>query len=250
MQSSDRSSPIRAGIAWTAVVSVIVTFLADSGAARAQVKSGGVTTILESMRRAADRPDSSGRPAEILIEGKADHNESTSDYTLRFSTGPREMFLQKVAGPLPGEIGFNGKECWSTDATGMPLRLELHDLDRNRLVLALQTGRWLVEHADAKTVALAKAKGARDEVVLEIKQGRLKAELHVSRETWLPKSLECSGVSAAEICTFADYRDFAGLKLPGTVTVDTGGPTEIYRVGTIRPAPGARERLRCRGPPR
>ena len=219
-------------------MSVIASFLAGSGAARAQVKSGGVATILESMRRAADRSDSKGRPAEILIEGKVDRSGSTSDYTLRFTTGSREMFLQKVAGPLPGGTGFNGKECWSTDLSGMPLRLELRDLDYNRLLLALQTGQWLA-HADATTVTLAKAKPARDEVVLAIKQGRLKAELRVSRDTWLPKSLKRSGTSGESMWTFADYRDFAGLKLPGTVTTDTSGETEIYRVGSIRPAPQA-----------
>ena len=217
---------------------MLATFLAGSGAVRAQVKSGGVTAILESMRRAADQPNSTGRPAEILIEGKTDRSGLTSDYTLRFTTGSREMFLQKIAGPLPGEIGFNGKECWSTDLSGMPLRLELRDLDRNRLWLALQTGQWLA-HADGKTVAVAKTKGARDEVVLEIKQGRLKAELRVARDTWLPKSLRQSGNSGENMWTFADYRDFAGLKLPGTVTVDTPGETEIYRVGSIQSAPQA-----------
>jgi hypothetical protein len=238
MQTRDRSSTIRASIAWAAGVSVIATFLAGSGAARAQVKSSDVTTILESMRRAADQPDSKGRPAEILIEGKADRSGLTSDYTLRFTTGSREMFLQIIAGPLPGEIGFNGKECWSTDLSGMPLRSELRDLDRNRLLLALETGQWLA-HADAKTVTLAKAKPARDEVVLEIKQGRLKGELRVSRATWLPKSLKRSGSSDDNMWTFTDYRGFAGLKLPGTVTINTPGETEIYRVGSIQPAPQA-----------
>ena len=148
------------------------------------------------------------------------------------------MFLQTLAGRLPGKVGFNGKECWSVDLSGMPERLVLHDLDRNRLWLGMQTGQWLAR-ADNGTVALAAAKGRRDEVVLEIKQGRLKAKLHVTRGTWLPKSLECSGVSGPETWTFGNYRSFGGLKVPGTVTLEQAAQTETYRVASIRPAPAA-----------
>ena len=148
------------------------------------------------------------------------------------------MFLQTLGGPLPGKVGFNGKEGWSVDPSGMPERLVLYDLDRNRLLLGMQTGQWLAR-ADSATVALAAPKGRRDEVVLDIKQGRLKAKVRVSRETWLPKSLDCSGVSGPETWTFADYREFGGLKVPGTVTIEQAGQTEIYRVRSIGHAPDA-----------
>ena len=81
----------------------------------------------------------------------------------------------------------------------------LHDLDRNRLWLGMQTGQWL-SHADPATVAAPPRRGGRrDEVVLDLKQGRFKANrLHVSRETWLPKSLDSSGVEGPETWSFAD----------------------------------------------
>ncbi len=120
----------------------------------------------------------------------------------------------------------------------MPARLELYDFDRSRLLLGMQTGQWLAR-ADKATVALVKTKGPRDDVVLNIKQGRLKAKLQVSRETWLQKSLNCSGVSGAETWTFADYRGFGGLKLPGTLTSTQAGQTETYRVVSIGPATAA-----------
>ncbi len=120
----------------------------------------------------------------------------------------------------------------------MPERLVLYDFDRYRLLLGMQTGQWLA-HADSATVALAGPKGRRDEVVLEIKQGRLKAKVRVPRATWLPMSLDCSGVSGPENWTFADYREFGGLKVPGTVTLKQAGQTEVYRVKSIGNAPQA-----------
>jgi Aspartyl protease len=39
--------------------------------------------------------------------------------------------------------------------------------------------------------------------------------------------------------TFADYRSFGGLKVPGTVTLKQAGQTEIYPIESIRPAPAA-----------
>jgi Aspartyl protease len=199
----------------------------------AQVKVDDVATVLASMRQAAGRPVLSGRPAELLVEGKVDRAGLTSDFSLRFA--PAGMFLETIAGRLPGQLGFNGKVCWSTDLSGMPERLELHDLDRNRLWFGMRTGQWL----STANVDLSKAKVPRDEVILDIKQGRFKAKVHVSRDTWLPKSLDSAGVEGPETWTFADHRRFAGLNLPGKVTRKQAGQTETYRVVSIRPAPEA-----------
>ena len=97
------------------------------------------------------------------------------------------MFVQSVGGPLPSKVGFNGKECWSSDLTDMPMRLQLHDLDRNRLLVELQTGQWLAR-ADDGALASSRVRPSRDEMAIDVKQGRFKAELRVSRDTWLPKA--------------------------------------------------------------
>jgi hypothetical protein len=244
MQSLDRCLAFRGAAVSAAGVFVIVMCFAFPGTARAQVtvkekakvKAEGAAAILEKMRRAAGTAEPSSRPAELLIEGKVQHSGLTSDYSLRFAS--KGTFLQSVLGPLPGKVGFNGKDCWSTDNGGMPLRLVLHDLDHNQLLIGLQTGQWLAG-ADGASVAIARKKAGRDEAVLDVKQGRLKAELRVSSETWLPKSLSCSGVCGPETWTFDDYREFGGLKVPGMVTVALAGETETYRVGSIGPAPAA-----------
>ena len=147
------------------------------------------------------------------------------------------MFLETLADPLPGRLGFNGKVCWSTDLSGMPEQLELHDLDRSRLWIGMRTGQWLSISDSATTVAVAKTKGPRDDVVLDVTQGRFKAKVRVSQDTWLLKSLESSGVEGPKKWTFADHRPWGGLNVPGTVTRKQADQTEVYHVSSIGPAP-------------
>ena len=90
-----------------------------------------------------------------------------------------------------------------------------------------------------RRVAVTKAKGRRDEVVLEIKQGRLKAKLHVSRETWLPKSLESSGVSGPDTWTFADYREIRRPEGARDGDDRPGGPDGDVSRRVDSPAPAA-----------
>ena len=201
------------------------------------VKADNQAAVLASMRQAVGRPVLAGRPAELIIKGKVDRAGLTSDFSVRFA--PEGMFLETLAAPLPGQLGFNGKICWSTDFSGMPEQLELHDLDRNRLWIGTRTGQWLSISDSATTIALVTAKGPRDEVVLDVKQGRFKAKVHISRDTWLLKSLESSGVEGPETWTFADYRRWGGLNVPGTVTRKQAGQTEIYHTISIGPAPAA-----------
>ena len=153
-QNSFRLHPV---VVWMVGMSITSTCLSARSAAAAQVKPDSVAATLDRIHKATDQPDSSRPRAELLIEGKAQRSGSTSRYTLRFA--PEGRFLQTIDGPLAGTIGFNGKDCWSTDLSGMPEHLVLHDLDRNRLLLGIQTGQWL-SGDDATSIALAKTKGA------------------------------------------------------------------------------------------
>jgi hypothetical protein len=226
--------PVFAGVATTFLGSASFVFAA---ADPAPVKADNPAAVLASMRQAVGRPLLSGRTSELIIKGTVDRAGLTSDFSVRFA--PEGMFLETLAGPLPGQLGFNGKVCWSTDFSGMPEQLELHDLDRNRLWIGMRTGQWLSISDSGTTVALSKAKRPHDEVVLDVKQGRFKAKVHVSPDTWLLKSLESSGVEGPELWTFADHRRWGGLNVPGTVTRKQAGQTETYHVISISPAPVA-----------
>jgi hypothetical protein len=203
----------------------------------APAKSDDLAAVLASMRQAVGRPELSGRPAELIIKGKVERAGLTSDFSVRF--GPDGTFLDTITGQLPGQLGYNGKACWSTDFSGMPEQLELHDLDRSLLWIGMRTGQWLSNSASAPTFALTRAKGPRINVVVDVKQGRFKAKVHVPRDSWLPSTLESSGAFGPEIWTFTDYRRWSGLNVPGTVIRKQAGETEIYHAISVVPAPSA-----------
>ena len=151
MATRDGLLSFRRSLVWLAGVWLGWTCSAVAQTPATRVKADNVATILERMREAAGQPAPPGRTTEFLIEGQADRAGSTSPYSVRFT--PTGKFLQTLAGPLSGTVGFNGKDCWSVDLTGMPDRVVLHDLDRNRLSLGMQTAQWL-SRGDPPTVAL------------------------------------------------------------------------------------------------
>ena len=95
--TSSHSRPV---LSCLAVLSLGWACFGFDRACPAQVKADDVATVLASMRQAAGRPVLSGRPVELLIEGKVDREGLTSDFSLRFA--PAGMFLETLAGPLAG----------------------------------------------------------------------------------------------------------------------------------------------------
>src|SRR5262249_3595157 len=157
--------------------------------------------------------------------------EAPGEYTLRFT--PAGKFRQVIDGPLGDTHGFDGTTCWQVNRGGVPRTLELFDRDVRQLWVGMQTGQWLAGVA-ADAVALVLAEGDEERVVLDVKQGRLKARLFVSRTTWLPDRLRLTGVGGDQTWTFVRYRDDLGWKVPGKIFVRLGaGVTNRYEVRSV-----------------
>jgi hypothetical protein len=196
-----------------------------------------VATVLARMRAAAGSKALAGRAEDVLVRGKSSEYESAGDYSLRFS--PAGRFVQKSDGPLGATHGFDGTTCWTVNAAGVSRTVELFDREMRQLWVGLQTGLWLA-HADADSVSLAPDGGDRHTVVLNIRQGRLKAALQVNRTTWLPEVLKRTGVTGEQTWTFAAYRDDLGWKLPGKIAVQVGaGVINTYEARSVSRAPAA-----------
>jgi hypothetical protein len=74
--------------------------------------------------------------------------------------------------------------------------------------------------------------------VLDVRQGRLQAKLHIDRMNWLPDRLEQKGIRGTETWTFADYRDSPAGKVPGKITRTlSGGETDTYEVRSVGRVP-------------
>jgi hypothetical protein len=197
-----------------------------------------VVTVLTRMRQAAGSKVLEGAAGDVLIRGKCAEYESAGEYSLRFTAAGK--FLQRGNGPLGDTHGFNGTTSWMVDRSGVFRTVELLDREKWHLWVGLQTGLWLA-HVAPDHVALAPHAADEPHVVLDIRQGRLKARLHVNRTTWLPEVLRRTGITGEETWTFADYRDDLGWKLPGRITLKLpAGITNTYEVRSVSRAPAAK----------
>jgi hypothetical protein len=117
--------------------------------------------------------------------------------------------------------------------TGMPRPLELFEHDYHQFWIGLQTGRWLAQVRPSE-VSIAAGSGDDRTVVLDVRQGKLKAIMRVDRGTWLATEIRHSGVSGLEIWTFSDYRQDLGWKIPGRIRVTRqGSRDETYLVRSM-----------------
>ncbi len=104
------SPPFRLGLLCFAGASLGWIGLALGDMPPAQTKTDDVTAVLEQMRQAAGGTAGvSGRPAELLIEGKVERSGSTSDYSVRFKLDG--MFLQTLTGPCPVSSGSTARSA-------------------------------------------------------------------------------------------------------------------------------------------
>jgi hypothetical protein len=198
---------------------------------RSQARAEDVGTVLARMREAAGSKVLQGLTDEFVIRGRCDHYETVGEYTLRFTAAGK--FRQVIDGPLGDTHGFDGTTCWQVNTSGVPRTVELAERDKRQLWVGMQSGQWLAGVA-RDAVALAPGEGDDEHVVLDVKQGRLKARLFVSRTTWLPDRLRQTGVGGEQIWTFTRYRDDLGWKLPGKIAVQIGaGITDTYEVRSV-----------------
>jgi hypothetical protein len=202
---------------------------------RAQARAEDVAAILARMRKAAGISAFARIKDDVLIAGKATRYESFGPFTLRFA--PSGKFLQNLGGPLGETFGYDGATYWTVGLSGVFRTLELFDRDSEQLWFALSTGYWLANPA-GDGIALAKEGSDPNQVILEIRQGRMKARLYVSRATWLPVMLKRPDTSGGETWSYSNYRDDLGWKLPGKISVDLGGGGhELYEVNSVVAAP-------------
>jgi hypothetical protein len=208
--------------------------LAHAGPLAPQARADDLATVLARMREALGGQGPEDRTGEVLIRGKSRRRESAGDYRLRSTADGK--FVHRIDGPLSETHGFNGRTCWSVDPTGMPRTLELYERDLWQLLAGLQTGHW-ASRLDPASAALAPGDSTADAVVLDVRQGRFKAKLHVDRSTWLPTMLRRSGIRGEETWTFAEYRGAFGRRLPGKITHTRGGGMEdTYEVRSVEAA--------------
>jgi hypothetical protein len=168
------------------------------------------------------------------ISGHAKAYDLDTTFTIRFAADGR--VVEKIDGTLGETSGYNGKVAWQVDSTGMPLRLELGDLDAFRTAYGVITGRWLAPDSPFR-VSLQSLKSNENEIVLDLTFDKSKkpASLTLDRTTWLPKSLRYQTVSNVQKWDYSDYREEAGVRFPHRLVHTESILPTIYQIETMQP---------------
>lgn len=172
----------------------------------------------------------------IVLEGAATQNGREGPYRLQFTPGGRE-FARRIEGGIVEAVSFNGKVGWGLDWSGRPWRLELGDLEVAQMAVWVQSGQWL---GTGIPLDIRLAPSAADQgpvaLELEIRGGRLRAELLVDRTTWRPSLLRHRPQGSVESWEFRDYKPALGGIVPHTVVHHLGEHVDTYMVQSVREA--------------
>ncbi len=208
------------------------------------------TTLLDVLDKARHAVGSArpGLPGtHIILAGPSERHGLSGRCTL--TIGPSGEFLDRFDGPLSTAAGFDGETGWGLDMTGMPMRLDLDDLETPRFVYGVLSGQWLAEDGSFQVeLDPREPEGHHVGLRLRIRGGVADAALLLDRATWLASRLERPLVGWMRSWEFSDYRRESGLILPRTLTHTQGGLADVDHFESLTLLPHA-EASPCRPVP-
>ncbi len=199
--------------------------------------SMSLSEILERARAAVGWAKLRALEQHVVLSGPSDRYGVAGRVTLTFST--HGEFVDRFEGGIGTTAAFDGRVGWGLDMSGMPMPLDLDDLETPRTVYGVLSGRWLDEdgsfhveldpsRADDRCVGLR----------IRIKDGVMDALLLLDRATWLPARLERRFVGWERSWEFVDHRTEGGFTLPRKLICSQEGLAEIDRFETLALLPG------------
>ncbi len=192
-------------------------------------------TVQERMKEAA-RTMTTG---DLLLTGTATQNGNSGAWSLRISADGR--FVRTIDGPLGDANGFDGKGGWMVDQTGMPMQIEMLDLETAQLEAWLLTGAWLDRPGLIEVLSESGPDAAGDvTLTVRTRTGPVPRVLIVDGTTWLPKRLVSSGMAGEETWTYEDWMDINGRRYPRRHERHAGGAVQSsVEVADVQKAPGS-----------
>lgn len=173
----------------------------------------------------------------IQVEGTMEGNDLKGTFLWRFH--PDGRYLRVYTSKLPSAVGFDGKTRWEQTLTNPALPTDLRDGVSSRLYHALLAYGWLAPDG-GYTVALDPAEHRPYRPCLLVRHPDMReaaARVYVDPMTQLPTRFSIGGVGIGGEVDLADYRDGAGVKMPGTVGNDRHVVPTVLTITTITPAP-------------
>jgi Aspartyl protease len=211
-----------------ALVGCLLVPCASVIAAPTNSPASDLEAVLAKIRDAAGYRAPGEHSGELLVEGMAEYQGQRGPYTLLFT--PQGNFLQTVHLRRNQIVGFDGTTGWAVDWSGTPHLLEFSELESEKTIFFVRTGRWLAEDGPFRIELPAQpADGTTLRLRLQLKQGLESWDLDVDRSTWLPVRLTGRRVGADDVWEFHDYRPVPAQAPAPSANSAATGPKLAYR---------------------
>lgn len=177
--------------------------------------------------RAAVQISAKAQWQEASLTGKATHAGVPCSYTMRFR--PNGQFVQLMHGALQGGFGFDGKQNWYVDASGMPRVSWYGDAAARQAIASLVSNRWLREGELERSAILNQSS---DEATLLFKTwgNELEETVVVDTQSWLPRSAAFETHTGPIKIKLGNWGAVGSEKVPFHAEVDDSGVIESFDV--------------------
>ncbi len=141
------------------------------------------------------------------------------DQTFKSMCIPDGRYMWEFQSALATAAGFDGKDGWKVDWTGMPCADSLEGIRVEQLFTAAYTGYWL----DHRSLVTVKSLSATDKVLrFELRIGETHGVIVVDALTLLPQSYSWQGGSSDNELKLSKYSTVEGARFPMLVegTID------------------------------
>lgn len=187
------------------------------------------TAPLDAIRAATRVPPLSAAP--LWLRGRLLDGDLTMPWALCVDASGR--FVERTSGLLGESFGFDGRQGWVVDASGMPRTAGPGETESTRLTAWVLGGYWLAE-----TCPLRAVPAGRDSLgeILELAcpGDRRRSRLTVDATTHLPVLLDRGGNDGWETVRFEEYRDDGRGVRPGRLVRTQAALRTTILVDSVR----------------
>lgn len=197
--------------------------------------------VLENTRKAVSYAQFLKVDRGVIATGKAVFYGMPSTYSLHFTKSGE--FVETTVAKAPfGDFrqsnGFDGKDQWESDWTGMTTNLDLEDKEGQATTNAFLTYGWLAKNSPLKLAVNTKESDASKITLdLSVPTGFYVAKISIDRKTWLPLRLSRNTPSGEEVWELSSYQEALKFKFPRKIRQLDGGSWSEFNIEKVEQAP-------------
>ena len=216
---------------------VLVALSGLSFPALARHEPETAASVLKQVRAAIGYDNLKKHSQGIEATGTAKVLTMDSTFSLIYS-GDRAV-VQRIDGPVSIVTAIDGDKVWVTDIGGESHPVFGADRDNAELGLSFITGGFLSD-SSSLAFSLDTLNADAGTAILHFTRtgSPVTGSVTIDRATWLPSTWKYTTGPSESTVILADYRDFGGVKLPGSIaTSSTSGAHISIKIADIKQAP-------------